>query len=199
MIAFAGACAGCADEPAPVAGAAPTPTVPAAAASSSPDAPDAPDAPDRDQTTASFPGFTAPKPATWTWQPPRGRMRAANYVVPGSSGMNQAHLVVFQGIGGSVEANIDRWVGQFRSPEKGPVEPVLSRLEADGIPITIVELAGEHRRMGAGWYTPNQAFLAGIVEAEEGHMHITLTGQQETVAANRDAFITFLRGIRRVD
>ena len=198
MIALAGGFAGCADEHSPVTGAAPSETVPATTASV-PDVPDAPDAPDHDETSASFLGFTAPKPATWIWQPPQNRMQAAKYVVPGSSGMNQARLVVFQGIGGSVEANIDRWVGQFRSPEKGPVEPLLSRLEADGIPITFVELSGEHRRMGAGWYTPNQIFLAGIVEAEEGYIHITLRGQQETVAANRDAFITFLRGMRRVD
>ncbi|NNM25836.1 MAG: hypothetical protein HKO59_07580 [Phycisphaerales bacterium] len=151
---------------------------------------------ERDPRTARFLGYTAPKPVTWQWQPPASVMRAANYVTPGRSGSNQAHLIVFRGIGGTTEANIDRWRKRFRGPDGGPVEPVVTEFEAAGLPITLVELSGEWMRMGAQWFTPNQTQIAAIVTTPEGPLHITLGGDSATVALHRDDFLRFLRGLR---
>lgn len=167
---------------APAAGSAPAP--PAAAA-------------DPDPKQVHFAGFVAPKPVTWLWQPPTNRMRSANYVVAAESGDSHADLIVFQGIGGGVDKNIERWVGQFRSPDQGPVEPTRTELTVAGVPVTVVELEGEYMRMGAGSFTPNQRFIAAIIQAPEGDIQITLSGQSETVAANRDAFMAMINGMER--
>jgi hypothetical protein len=155
--------------------------------------------PDDDPRVAEFAGFTAPKPPTWLWQPPQGRMRAANYVVPGRSGANQAHLIVFQGIGGGAEANIARWTNQFRGPDEGPVDPELTTRQAGDLAVTLVELHGDRMKMGAGWYTDDQTLLAAIVDTPDGAMHITLAGDRGTVEDNRAAFLAMIDGLRRVD
>jgi hypothetical protein len=176
-----------------------TPVTPPPPPASSPDAPAAPPKSTQgsDATVAEFLGFTAPKPPVWLWHPPETRLRAANYVVPATSGGDQAHVVVFSGIGGGKEANIARWRQQFRDTDHTPVEAHVSEIEADGIPITLVELQGERMKMGDGWYTPNQLLLAAIVHAPEGDIHIMFQGRYETVHANREVFLSFVEGLER--
>src|SRR6185295_17892685 len=61
-------------------------------------------------------GLTWAAPATWKTDPPR-QMRAATYKIPAAKGdAEDAECAVFyfgQGQGGSVDMNVQRWVGQF--------------------------------------------------------------------------------------
>jgi hypothetical protein len=160
--------------------------------------PEAPSATE-DAKTARFGGFIAPKPAAWTWYPPETRMRVANYAVPGVDGADQAHVVIYEGIGGSPEMNIQRWAMQFRSPDGGAVEPVVETIEVAGMPVTLVELKGEHKATRASAYTPDQIMLGALIEAPEAPIQITLVGPSATVEANREAFRAMIEGMERVD
>ena len=64
-------------------------------------------------------------PADWTSKGST-RMRAATYAIPAAAGDSEGGecAVYFfgPGQGGSVRANIRRWLGQFRTPEGGPVD-----------------------------------------------------------------------------
>lgn len=148
-------------------------------------------------------GLVAPKPATWIEQPPAGLGRVANYTVPGRSGEEAAHVVVYyfgQGQGGDIDSNILRWQHQFRPNADGtPQQPIVKRLEAGGLPITLVELSGDWMKMGQSSYTDNQDFLAAIVEAPEGNIFVRFAGQAETVEANREAFMDLIHGLHRAD
>ena len=66
--------------------------------------------------------FTAP-PA-WNPRPSTSPMRVAEFVVPRAAGdPEDAEAIVyfFGGSGGSVDANIERWVAQFQTESGGPV------------------------------------------------------------------------------
>ena len=150
---------------------------------------------------ATFLGLTAPRPAQWQPYPPANPMRAANYRVPGDDGRDDAEVIVFffgAGMGGTVRQNIDRWVGQFQAPGGGAVEPTISEMEVDGMAVTLVELAGAYRGMGAT-FRPDTLFLSAVVEAPVGRTFIRLVGPNGTVEAHRDAFMTMVRGLRRTD
>ena len=58
-------------------------------------------------------------------------MRVVQYSLPGSEDAEAASLVVyhFEGSGGTVEQNIDRWAGQFESEDGEPGAGTL-RLES---------------------------------------------------------------------
>jgi hypothetical protein len=171
--------------------------------SSSPTTPPAaPAAPPAAQTVAEFLGLRAPKPATWIWHPPRNAMIQTNYTVPGIDGSKPADLNVYyfgEGLGGSVEANIERWKSQFRSPDGYEVEPLIDHIDVAGIPVTLVELEGEWMQMGMSWYTRDQLFLAAIVESSPGPLYIRLAGDARTVEANREAFLRMIHGLERAD
>ncbi len=158
--------------------------------------PAAPDAP-TDPTVASFLGLTAPKPAEWQWRPPDSAMRAANYTVPGPGG--PAELIVFYfgpNMGGSKEANISRWAGQFRSADGGAVEPILEDIVVDEMGVTTVELVGDYRGM-TDTFESDQTFLAAIVDAHVGNVYIRFVGPTETIEQNREAFMTMIKGLKQ--
>jgi hypothetical protein len=158
--------------------------------------------PATDERTAEFAGLRGPKPATWITHPPQSKDRLANYTVPGRDGSDAAHVVVFffgAGQGGSKEANIARWTGQFLSSDDKPVEPKVEEFESDGLPVTLVELAGKYRNQGAGWYTDDQILLGAIVERSSGNIFIRFVGDAATVDANREAFKEMLKGLRQIE
>lgn len=165
-------------------------------------APPGPEAwrPSDDPKRAQFLGLEAPKPATWIEHPPSSAMRAANYTVPGRDGNEAAHIVVYyfgRGQGGTVEQNISRWQGQFRPHDDGtPVEPVITRFEADGMPVTLVELAGAWMMMGQTWYTEDQKFMTAVVDAPIGMVFIRFAGQTATVDANAGKFLEMVKGLK---
>lgn len=150
---------------------------------------------------ARFVDLVGPKPATWIEHPSTSRMRVANYTVPGRDGNEAAHIVVFYfgpDQGGSINDNILRWQAQFRPGADGrPLSPRIERFEADGMPVTLVEFAGDWMKMGADWYTPDQLFLAAIVESSSGNVFIRFAGQTATVEANREPFVEMVRGLRK--
>ena len=157
--------------------------------------------PSDDPRVAKFLGLRAPKPVTWSEQPPQSSMHVADYVVPGRDGHNAAHVVVFHfppGQGGPVDMNIARWEGQFKPAEDGtPAKASVERFEADGMPVTLAKLEGQWMQMGQTWYTADQVFLGAIVEAPNGKVVIRFAGESATVEANREDFMKLLKGLRR--
>jgi hypothetical protein len=147
--------------------------------------------------------LTAQVPAAWESQPPSSSMRLAQYRVPGKAGSGGAELVVFyfgQGQGGSAEANIARWQSQFSSATGKPVTPSVQHFKVSGMPVTTAELTGSYARtMGMappGAPIPDQTLLATILETLKGNLFFQLHGPTATVAANREAFLTMIHGIK---
>lgn len=156
-----------------------------------------PPAASSDPKVASFMGFRAPKPETWIQIPPANNMQIVSYTVPGPKGEGAASLVVFYfgaGGGGGIQANIDRWTGQFVTAEGGPVEAKTEQFEANSMSVTLVELQGSYLGMGTE-PTPDQLFLTSIIGAPIGNVFIRLVGPVETVEANREAYMAMINGL----
>ena len=133
----------------------------------------------------------------WTapqgWKPgPPQVMRAATYTVsavPGDSANAECAVYFFgAGQGGSVEANIERWKGQFTSAGK-PASAVVSKRTAHGVAMTTIDAAGEYSGLGgplaASKPVPGYRLLGAIVEGPAGNIFIKFTGPAKTVAANK--------------
>jgi hypothetical protein len=143
----------------------------------------------------TFKRYTAPVPADWQPLTPSSSFRAAQYRVPAAPGAGDAEAVVFYfgpGQGGPVQANIERWVSQFTRPDGQPVKPRVRTLRVDGMPATIVELAGTYARgvgMGpVGSARPGQVLLAAVVETPDGNLTFQLHGDRATVERHREGF-----------
>ena len=138
-------------------------------------------------------------PEIFRSEPPASPMRLFQATVAGESG--PAELVVFHfgaGQGGTVEANLERWLGQIERP--AGVEPERGTLPAGGLQAHWVDAAGTllPTGMGMGPATPQPGsrLLGAVVEGGEGPWFFKLTGPAATVAAARPAFLDLLRSLR---
>jgi hypothetical protein len=138
-------------------------------------------------------------PARWKAGPPK-QMRAATYLIPAAAGDSEdAECAVFMNIGGGVQANIDRWAGQF---EKTDSPPVQKQGTINGLLVTTVDVSGTFKGGGAmmGQSSGSKAsyrLLGAIAEAPEGEVFFKLTGPAKTVAAAQNEFQTMLKSLKK--
>jgi hypothetical protein len=149
--------------------------------------------------------FTAP--SSWTPRPSASSMRVAEFAVPRAAGdPEDAEVVIFYfgGSGGSVDANIERWVGQFRAANGGPV-PTPSRTSSTigGLKVTAIDVSGTYVaeiRPGSPerFNKPNFRMHAAVVETPKGPYFVKFTGPAKTVSRVLDAgeFDQFIKSLR---
>ena len=142
-------------------------------------------------------GISWTPPATWKADAPR-QMRAATYLVaPAKGDTDSGECGVFyfgEGQGGGVDANIDRWVGQF----EGAKAPLRKKEKLGAFEVTTVEVDGTFASsMGGpmGPKTPKPGFklLGAIVEGPKGNVFFKFTGPAKTVEAARGDFLKMLK------
>jgi hypothetical protein len=136
-------------------------------------------------------------PAGWQAQPPSSSMRIAQAVIPGPAGPGDLAVFYFGlGGGGTVDANIERWIGQMESPDR----PEPETFEANGYRVTWIDVRGTLKpsSMGMGPATaqPDSRLLGAVVEGPGGPWFFKATGADATLAPQRDAFITMLKSVR---
>ncbi len=132
-------------------------------------------------------------PVSWTSEPLSGSLRLAQFAVPPAEGDTEgAAFVVFPPFGGTVVANIQRWLGQF--DEEGR-EVQMFQGSADQGDYVLVDIAGTYNRsvgppvlgkkeMKPGFRVVNVMFSAKA----GGNYFFKLEGPQKTVAAQLKNF-----------
>ncbi|MCH7813421.1 MAG: hypothetical protein IID40_05305 [Planctomycetes bacterium] len=142
-------------------------------------------------------------PDGWISQPPSSAMRVAQFELPGDGpDAGAAQMAVFAGIGGSVQANIDRWVGQFRDPAKADQKPATETFQKGGLKVTIVRAGGTHTAATMNPNEPHAAPMAGsalfgiIVEGGPGgNVFLKTVGPAATVEVHLDALHAFAQSV----
>lgn len=147
-------------------------------------------------------------PDEWEREPVRSAMRSDQFRLPAvNEEETDGELVVYYfgpGGGGGVEANLERWTGQFSLADGSPIpnEQILRDvLETNGLRITTLDVAGRYQAgaMHMGGTAPPPAgsyrLLAAIVEGPNGPWFIKATGPAATMTEHRDAFVAFLRSM----
>jgi hypothetical protein len=123
-------------------------------------------------------------------------MRAATYKVPLAAGDDgTAECVVYffgKGEGGPVDANIQRWNGQFRTPSGKIATARIGKRLIHGLPVTTIDVSGIYSGMGGPLAQPSSApdyrLLGAIIENPGGNVFLKFTGPSRTVAADQAAF-----------
>lgn len=153
---------------------------------------------------------------TWTAvaplvaRPPKSQMRAAEYAVAGAGPEDTTELTVHYfgaGQGGSVQANLDRWIGQFSQPDGKPSSQVakIDKRTVGSLEVTTLDLSGVFSGgMGPMAPRPAQAkgdhrVLGAIVAGPRGPVFFKLVGPQATVALVESAFIELIDSLRPLE
>ena len=155
---------------------------------------------DKKTRTVNGGGLTFEVPETWKSGRPASSMRRAQLAIPAAKGDKEdgeCVLFAFPGGAGSVEDNIDRWAGQFRTEEDAPPKPVIKKVKGKNADVTRVEISGRYvapLAPGNPQTVNKPAFmlLGAIVVAPEVSYFLKATGPEATMkaaAAEFDALI----------
>ena len=143
---------------------------------------------------ATVAGFKFTVPADWQEQPPKSQFVLGEFSIPGEGGPARLTL---SSAGGGIEANVERWRGQF-SPGPNDPEARESEITLDGNKGTLVELAGTYTDMFSGG-TPNRSWrmLGVAVQMGPTNYFIKLTGPAAIVTPRREEFLKFVESARQ--
>ena len=134
------------------------------------------------------------RPDGWSYSRPTDGVRAAQ-LEKKSGGVPL--LITFTrfppGSGGSVQANVDRWSGQFISTEApaGIFKP-----EGTALPLTTVRLTGTLRGGipgGPPQDSPASLLLGAILESPDGFVVVKLAGPRTAVSPEEKTFAELVR------
>lgn len=146
--------------------------------------------------------LTGKLPEGWESRPPSSAMRTGEFLIenPEENGLPGLVTVFYFGpSAGTVEMNIDRWVGQFTQADGAPLTPEMvnrETFESDGMDITMVSFAGKMgaSSMGgvqmhemAGWMN-----VSGIVLTPQGPWFFKGTGPEALMTAEKGKFKAML-------
>ena len=143
-------------------------------------------------------------PDNWKEEKPSSSMRKAQFRLPGVDNSADAEMgvFVFPGSGGGVQANINRWMGQFQQPDgSSSMEKAdIKNFESNGLPITIIYVTGTYLQgsMMGGETSEhkNYAMVAAIVETSTDPWFFKTIGPEKTINHWRSEFEAFTRTIK---
>ena len=146
-------------------------------------------------------------PASWVRKTPRVRFIEHEFAVPASKDDKEDGRVTVMGAGGSVEANIDRWIAQFKQPDgsetKNQVPEADRKQKIAGLEVQRVDLTGTFHDSVP--FDPtnkpvdreNYRMLAAIVVAPKlGNYFIKFYGPKQTVGDHAEEFHKMIAGLQ---
>lgn len=147
--------------------------------------------------------LTISAPFDWQKKQPRVRIVEYEFAIPRAADDPADGRVTIMGAGGGVDANIRRWLGQFKSPRvNSPGEQSAARqTEINGQRVHVVDISGTflERRGPFAPATPRQnyrMFGAIIVTDKLGSYFIKGVGPSNTMGANEEKFHAMLESLK---
>ena len=154
-------------------------------------------------------GASLEAPATWKRVQPKSGMVETEFAIPSEGkaadgGPLPPGRMTVMGAGGSVEANIERWCGQFSQPDGGSTKDKSSTktLKVAGRDVTLVDIVGTYKDSPGGPFAGGQAIdrpeyrmLAAIVEGPDGNYFLKFYGPAATVEKHADGFRKMIEGM----
>jgi len=143
-------------------------------------------------------------PNGWVTERPTSSMRVSQYQLPAAEGdAESASLVIYyfgQGQGGSVEANLQRWIGQMQTPDGTPASgnAKTENTTVNGLKVTLLDVSGTYAGSDMGGAATSQSkanyrMRAGVIDTPRGAYFIKLVGPEKTVTRWDQSFQDFVK------
>ena len=142
-------------------------------------------------------------PDGWVAEARASSMRVAQYRLYKVEGDTEdASLVLYyfgQGQGGSIAANVERWIGQMKQADGSAAkDPKQESFETNGLKVTVVDVSGTYvaeTAPGSGSFHNKPAYRlrAAVVETPNGSYYVKLVGPEKTVTHWNDSFMSYIK------
>ena len=150
-------------------------------------------------------GFSLAAPEGWKRVQPKSSIVETEFAIPSEGDGLQPGRMTVMGAGGSVQANVDRWYGQFAQPDGSDTKSkaTAKKVKLAGCDVTIVDINGTYKDAPAGPFAggkavdrPDYRMLAAIVETpDRGNYFLKFYGPGKTVAKHADGFRAMVEGL----
>ncbi|HKQ40020.1 MAG TPA: hypothetical protein VJ063_18220 [Verrucomicrobiae bacterium] len=143
--------------------------------------------------TFSVGEFNFARPANWEWVPTTSAMRKAELKVESKDKKEKAEVIFFhfgESNGGGTQANVDRWLGQFKEA-RDKINSKVDAAKINGRTVTFVQAEGTYMSgMPGGPKTPqpNAMLLGAILESEKGNVFVRMNGPAAVVKGAQGEF-----------
>lgn len=133
-------------------------------------------------------------PANWEEVAKKSNILDNEFRAPKEAKDDAARITIMRS-GGGIDANVDRWIGQFEGATKNDAK--IEKKEVAGTKVHIVDISGTYKdSMGGGPFAPgpvtkreNYRMLGAIIETKDaGTIFIKITGMQPIVEQLADPF-----------
>ena len=146
-------------------------------------------------------------PSGWVSKTPSSSMRLADFTLPKAASDPEDGTVTvyyFGTGGGSVQANIDRWIGQLSQPDGRASKDVAKTTTLDakgGLKVTLLDVSGTYVAEVTPGSTerfnkPGFRQLAAVIETPIGPHFVMVVGPAATVAKWEASVMSFLKSLR---
>jgi hypothetical protein len=143
-------------------------------------------------------------PAEWITEQPSSSMRVAQYKLPKAEGdPEHASLALYffgANRGGSVQANLERWISQIEQPDGSPStsKAKTETLDINSLKVTTIDLAGTYTAetapgSGTRHNKPGYRLRAAVIETPKGAFYVKLVGPAKTIDHWDKTFVSYLR------
>ena len=147
---------------------------------------------------------TLTAPASWTKKQPTSRIVEAEYSIPPAGGDEAPGRLTAMGAGGSVDDNVNRWVGQFVGAGGAAPKPQRDKASVGGAQVEIVDLAGTYKDSPAGPFAggktimrDNYRMLGAIIQTKDkGNYFLKLYGPKATIDASAPGFHEMIKSLK---
>ena len=145
----------------------------------------------------------ARKVESWSRETPSSSMRVAQYKLDYIKGSGQ--LVVFSGIGGSPDENIERWYKQFKSESNLSIAEIASKWEIvkEELNIKFVHFKGTYMKSDMRMNSVSEelkdyALLAAIISGANEPYYFKMTGPSSLIKSQKKVFESFIKSIDKL-
>ena len=159
-----------------------------------------------DRTIAVSGGkLTLTAPEKWERQKPSSNIVEHEFSVPASDGDENPGRITVMGAGGSVQANVDRWIGQFTQPDGSNTKDRAKdkTIKVGGREVHIIDISGTYKdQRGPFSQAPavereKYRMLAAIITDKQlGNYFVKFYGPQQTVADHEKAFMSMIDSLK---
>jgi hypothetical protein len=150
-------------------------------------------------------GMSLEAPEGWKRVEPKSAIVETEFSIPGEAAAELAGRMTVMGAGGTVQANIDRWYGQFTQPDGSDTKEksTAKKLNVAGCAVTMVDITGTYKDMPGGPFAggraierPEYRMLAAIIEVpDQGNYFLKFYGPAKTVGKHADGFRKMIEGM----
>ena len=142
-------------------------------------------------------------PDGWTAAPASSSMRVAEFTLPRADGDpedGEAVIYYFQGAGGSVQANLDRWTDQMLQPDGRSSRDLATtqQLTVNGLAVTQVDVSGTYvaeimpGQSADRHHKPDYRLVAAVIETAAGPYFLKISGPRDTIGRWEDSIAAFV-------